>query len=255
MKRLKIAAGNWKMHTSVSFSNDFLKELFSMLNKKNIAEHQKIIIFPPFTHLTTFSEILKNSIIEFGGQNLHQNDSGAFTGEISAEMLASAGCKYVIVGHSERRQYFGETNEILALKIKQALKYGLIPVYCIGETLVQRQENIYFQIVEEQLKTGLFHLNKDEIKKTIIAYEPVWAIGTGVNASPAQAQEVHAFIRQKIATVYSAELAECISILYGGSIKPSNAAELFAQPDIDGGLVGGASLNAADFYAIINSLP
>jgi len=192
-------------------------------------------------------------MIEYGAQNLHQNDHGAFTGEISAEMLIEAGCRYVIVGHSERRQYFHETNELLALKIRQALKYQLTPIYCIGETLDQRQQNIYFQVIEEQLNTGLFHLSENELLQCIIAYEPVWAIGTGVNATPAQAQEVHHFIRLKIAEKYNEKISQQISILYGGSIKPSNSAELFSQPDIDGGLIGGASLQVNDFFAIINS--
>lgn len=253
MKRFKIAAGNWKMNTTNASAELFLNELTNLLKGAKQDADKKIIIFPPYTHLNLFSKILKNSMIEYGAQNLHQNDHGAFTGEISAEMLTEAGCRYVIVGHSERRQYFHETNELLALKIRQALKYQLTPIYCIGETLDQRQQNIYFQVIEEQLNTGLFHLSENELLQCIIAYEPVWAIGTGVNATPAQAQEVHHFIRLKIAEKYNENISQQISILYGGSIKPSNSAELFSQPDIDGGLIGGASLQVNDFFAIINS--
>jgi len=248
--RKKIAAANWKMNHKLSDAKNFLTEFNQLLILEPLKNNAEIIIFPVFPQLFAFNKLVNNTHIKFGAQNLHQAESGAFTGEVSATMIAETGATHVIIGHSERRQYFFESNELLAEKIITALKNKLTPVYCCGETLTERENNIHFQIIENQLKTGLFHLSKTNITECIIAYEPVWAIGTGKTASPLQAQEIQSFIRQLLSVQYGKKTADQISILYGGSIKPSNAAELFAQPDIDGGLIGGASLNANDFYQI-----
>lgn len=186
-----------------------------------------------------------------GAQNCHQEDSGAFTGEVSAAMLRSAGASHVIIGHSERRAYFGEDDLLLSRKLEAALKNDLVPIFCIGETLEQRNAGTYFEVIEDQLRNAAFHLEEDSFGKLILAYEPVWAIGTGLTASPEQAQEIHAFIRSKVSEKYNKTLAEDMSILYGGSCNPGNAARLFEQEDIDGGLIGGASLKARDFVDII----
>ena len=192
-------------------------------------------------------------MVKIGAQNCHQNESGAFTGEISAKMVKSVGCEYVIIGHSERRQYFAETDELLAEKTRSALQNNLTPLFCIGETLEERNNETYFQVLERQLNHGIFTLSSDDFSKVVLAYEPVWAIGTGLTASPAQAQEIHAFIRTKIEDKYGINIANNTSILYGGSCNPKNAAELFAQKDIDGGLIGGASLNSRDFVTIVKT--
>jgi len=186
-----------------------------------------------------------------GAQNAHQAESGAYTGEVSAKMIKSAGAAYVILGHSERRQYFGESNALLAQKTDMALKHDLKPIFCIGETLREREANQHFGVIKSQLEEGIFHLGEQQFSQLVIAYEPVWAIGTGVTASSAQAQEIHAFIRTEIAAKYSGEIADNTTILYGGSCNPKNAPELFAQPDIDGGLIGGASLKSRDFVDIV----
>lgn len=213
----------------------------------------EVIICTPFVHLTTVAPIVSTvGNLKLGAQNCHQEDSGAFTGEISASMLASiGGVDYVIIGHSERRALFGEDNAVLAAKTDAVLANGLRPIFCCGEPLEVREADKHIQLVSEQLSEGLFHLSAEEFGKVVIAYEPVWAIGTGVTASPEQAQEMHKEIRDLIAGKYGAEVADDTTILYGGSVKPGNAKELFGQPDVDGGLVGGASLNAADFLAII----
>ena len=193
---------------------------------------------------------MANGRIRLAAQNCHQAEKGAYTGEISVKMIESVGADFVIIGHSERRQYFNETNELLAQKVAIVIKQGLTPIFCIGETQQERESNRHFDVIREQLREGLFHLVKAEFQQVIIAYEPVWAIGTGLTASPAQAQEMHAFIRSEIAGIYNQEVADATSILYGGSCNPKNAPELFAQPDIDGGLIGGASLKARDFTDI-----
>jgi len=222
------------------------------LVKQDITGTQQAIVCSPFIHLYSLTELAKNqSNVSVGAQNAHQAESGAYTGETSAKMIASVGAAYVILGHSERRQYFGETNELLAKKTDTVLKNSLTPIFCIGETLQERESGIHFDVIKQQLVEGVFHLEAAEFSKLVIAYEPVWAIGTGVTASAEQAQEIHAFIRKEIAAKYSQAVADGITILYGGSCNPKNAPELFAKEDIDGGLIGGASLKARDFVDIL----
>lgn len=249
--RKKIVAGNWKMNTSVEEGISLIKELSSYLKD---APKCEVMVFPPALHLVSLKEIAQNTVVQIGAQNLYFENNGAFTGEISATMLKDSGINLTLVGHSERRQYFNESNEILNKKVKKALEFGLTPVYCCGEVLEERESGKLYDIVEEQISVGLFDLNEEDFSKIIIAYEPVWAIGTGVTASPAQAEEMHAFIRSLIEKKYSHEIASNCSILYGGSVKSSNSEELFSQPNIDGGLVGGASLKAEEFYKIIISM-
>lgn len=210
-----------------------------------------VIIAPPFTHLSKVRELIDQ--VKLGAQDCSSEASGAFTGEVSPEMLVSAGAEYVILGHSERRSYFKEDNELLNKKVKLALSKGLKPIYCCGEVLEERESGKLFDVVKAQLEVGLKGLSDREIGQVVIAYEPVWAIGTGVVATPAQAQEMHKFIRDLLAELFSFQVAENMSILYGGSCKPSNAEELFANPDVDGGLIGGASLVAEDFISIVNA--
>ena len=222
------------------------------LVKAEIAGEQQAIICSPYIHLQSMGELAVNhDQLSIGAQNAHQAESGAYTGEISAKMIASIGVEYVILGHSERRQYFGETNALLAQKTDTVLKHNLLPIFCIGETLQEREAGSHFDVIKSQLTEGIFHLDAEAFAKVIIAYEPVWAIGTGVTATSEQAQEIHAFIRAEIAAKYSPEVAEGITILYGGSCNPKNAPELFAKADIDGGLIGGASLKARDFVDIL----
>ena len=222
--------------------------------KKQLREDVRVIIAPSFVNLNTAIKRTKKSEIEVAAQNMHQSQSGAFTGEISADMLTSLGLNLVILGHSERREYFGETNEVLAQKVTAALENNLETIFCFGEVLEDRKSENHFKVVENQLKKGLFHLKKVDFSKIILAYEPVWAIGTGETASPEQAQEMHAFVREIMAKEYGSEVAENISILYGGSVKPANAKEIFSKTDVDGGLIGGAALKADDFVAIIKSI-
>lgn len=247
--RQKIVAGNWKMNLNL----DEGKDLVLKIMEKEISEDTQAIVIPSFIHLSSLRQLLSHTKISLGAQNCHQQDSGAYTGEISVDMLKSVGVDYVILGHSERRQYFMEDSISLSFKVQTILQQGLRPIYCCGETLNQRLENEHFETVKMQIKDGLFQLNDIELLNCIIAYEPVWAIGTGETASPNQAQEMHAFIRKMIAESYGDMVADNISILYGGSVKPGNAKELFNQPDIDGGLIGGASLDADSFAAICNS--
>lgn len=235
-------------------NNDYQEgmSLFSevvQMIKAEVNTNTEVIVACPYIHLHSFGQ-MANGRIKLAAQNCHQEEKGAYTGEVSVKMIESVGADYVIIGHSERRQYFGEDNALLARKTTLALKQGLIPVFCIGETLRERESERHFDIVKEQLREGLFHLVKSEFRQVIIAYEPVWAIGTGLTASPEQAQEMHAFIRNEIAQVYDNEVADDTSLLYGGSCNPQNAPELFSQPDIDGGLIGGASLKARDFTQI-----
>lgn len=253
--RRKIAAGNWKMNLRLMEGIDLAQMIVDGLEPADLAR-ANVIMATPAIHLAGVAEIAADLHGVFvSAQNLHQEDSGAYTGEISGEMIQSAGCEYVLVGHSERREYNGEDNALLFLKVQKALECGLSPIYCFGESLKQRESNQTFAVVEEQLKDGVFGLDAADFGKVILAYEPIWAIGTGVTASPEQAQEVHAFLRGLIAQRYGDEVALETSILYGGSVKPGNAKELFACPDIDGGLVGGASLKADDFLAIVRSFP
>lgn len=248
--RHKILAGNWKMNLDLIQGKALLSEILdSNVNKDTIT-----IIAPPAIHLNSFNQMLSHTPIALAAQNCHQQDSGAYTGELSVGMLKSVGVEYVLIGHSERREYFMEDSLSLSFKVNNVIKHGLRPIYCCGETLAQRQEGEHFKTISNQIEQGIFQLNEMELLNCIVAYEPVWAIGTGETASPQQAQEVHNFIRKTIAKQYSDMVADNISILYGGSVKPSNAKELFTCPDIDGGLIGGASLNAESFVAIGNSL-
>lgn len=250
--RKTIIAGNWKMNKTAEEAQGLVSEIVN-IHRDEINNGAEVVIIPPFVHLSGTYSLIKNSAVKLGAQNCSEHESGAYTGEISAGMLVSYNATYVIIGHSERRQYFGETNALLAKKVDIALKHNLTPIYCCGETIDQRNAGEHFNVNETQITEGLFHLNADEMKKVVIAYEPVWAIGTGVTASSAQAQEVHAFIRATIAKKYGNEVAQSITIQYGGSMKPENAAELLAQPDIDGGLIGGAALKSRDFIEIIKA--
>lgn len=249
--RKKIVAGNWKMNMDYSEGLSLFSEIVNMVRDEKKGDQQAIIC-APYIHLNSLAK-LGGTTVHIGAQNCHQNESGAFTGEISAKMVKSVGCSYVIIGHSERRQYFAENDLLLAEKTKAALAHDLIPIFCIGETLDERNNGDYFEVIKSQLTNGIFDLPAADFAKVVIAYEPVWAIGTGLTASSDQAQEVHAFIRAEIAAKFGAEVAEGISILYGGSCNPKNAAELFAQPDIDGGLIGGASLKSRDFTDIVKA--
>lgn len=247
MQRKKIAAGNWKMNKTY----DEGLELANALVEKSKATDALMILGTPFIHLKAVHDIIKGTDhIKLAAQNCHQQPSGAYTGETSLDMIQSVGADYVILGHSERRQYFDESNELLAEKVKAVLAKGLTPIFCCGEALDIREAGTHVDFVANQLEASLFDLSADDFSKIIIAYEPIWAIGTGVTASPAQAQEMHAAIRSLLSKKYGEAIAEGTSILYGGSVKPANAEELFGQPDVDGGLVGGASLKADDFVAI-----
>lgn len=249
--RTKIVAGNWKMNCDLAETKLLLDEL-----AKNIVpqENRQILVSPPFTNLYYAFELLKDSPIAVAAQNINEHDAGAHTGEISAKMLKSVGVKYVIIGHSERRSIYQESDERLALKTVKAVQEGFQVLFCVGEELESRKAGSHFEVVKEQLQKGIFQLNETDFQQLIIAYEPVWAIGTGETASPEQAQEMHAFIRQLLTENYTTAIAEKTSILYGGSVKPDNAKEIFSKKDVDGGLIGGASLKAADFLAIVNSL-
>src|SRR3989339_106715 len=249
--RKKIVAGNWKMNTTYQEGIDLALEI----NKLVIEKANKdviVVVSPPFTHISEVNKVVDNDRVFVAGQNCATETSGAYTGEISAEMLWSAGADFVILGHSERRSYYGETNELLKIKVKKALEFNLTPIYCVGEVLAEREANNHFDVIKEQTEKVLYDLSKDDFEKVVIAYEPVWAIGTGKTASPEQAQEIHKFIRDLLVSKFG-EAAKNTSILYGGSCKPSNAKELFANADVDGGLIGGAALNANDFLAIINA--
>ena len=247
--RKKIVAGNWKMNTLLKDGMELAKSV-EKLEKEKLSD-ALVIIAPPFTHLSKVRQLIEN--VKLSAQDCASEPSGAYTGEVSPEMLVSSGVEYVIIGHSERRAYYNEDNELLNKKVKLALSAGLKPIYCCGEVLEERETGKLFDVVKEQLKVGLKDLTTDEISQVIIAYEPVWAIGTGVVASPDQAQEMHKFIRDLLVELFDGQVAEEMSILYGGSCKPSNAEVLFANPDVDGGLIGGASLNAEDFIAIVNA--
>ena len=251
MTRKKIVAGNWKMNLDYAEGISLFSEIVNMVRDERQGD-QIAIICSPYIHLNSLVQ-LGGTTVKIGAQNCHQNESGAFTGEISAKMIKSVGCEYVIIGHSERRQYFAESNELLAQKTVIALQNGLTPLFCIGETLDERNNGSYFDVLRSQLEEGVFGLSAEDFAKVVIAYEPVWAIGTGLTATSEQAQEVHAFIRKEIAAKYGQEIADGTSILYGGSCNPKNAAELFAQPDIDGGLIGGASLKSRDFADLVKT--
>jgi triosephosphate isomerase (TIM) len=249
--RKKIIAGNWKMYNDLDATAKLINELKDGVSKSDLKAD--VIVCPPFTSLSLASSLLKDSTIKLGAQNMHFEDQGAFTGEISAAMLKSAGCEYVIIGHSERRTIFKETDEVINKKIKKALSVGLLPIFCIGETLEEREKEITNDILKNQVEKGLLGISEQELERIIIAYEPVWAIGTGKTASPEQAQDAHKFIRSLIKNNYSSGAADNVIIQYGGSVKPDNAAELLNQNDIDGALVGGACLKADSFLAIIKA--
>jgi triosephosphate isomerase len=249
--RQKIVAGNWKMHKNAEETEDLLNELIDKL--PNDVEAQ-VIVAPTFINLASAVDHLEFTNIAVAAQNMSQFESGAYTGEISADMLKSVGVNIVIIGHSERRAYFHETDFILADKVSTALSHNMTVIFCFGEELKDRQNNQHFNIVENQLRDGLFHIKDKNWEQIVLAYEPVWAIGTGETASPEQAQEMHRFIRETIRQHFGSTIAEDVSILYGGSVKPENAKEIFSKPDVDGGLIGGAALKASDFAAIVSSI-
>ena len=249
--RKKIVAGNWKMNKNLQEGIELAKELNTMLSADK--PNCDVVICTPFIHLASVAPLLDSQLIGLGAENCADKASGAYTGEVSAEMVKSTGAQYVILGHSERRAYYHETNEILKEKINMALANGLKVIFCIGEVLEEREAGKQNEVVKAQLEGSLFDLTGDEFSNIILAYEPVWAIGTGKTATSDQAEEMHAFIRGVIAEKFGKDAAENVSILYGGSCKPSNAKELFAKPDVDGGLIGGAALKAADFKGIIDA--
>lgn len=249
--RPTIIAGNWKMYKEVTETASFLQSLIGSLSFPH--SNVGVIVCPPFTSLSVASAILKGTSVALGAQNMSPEDEGAFTGEVNAKMLKSVGCTHVIIGHSERRQYFGETDEGVNKKVKKALASGLIPIACVGETLSQRENGTTDQVVSTQVHALFAGLPAADAAKVIIAYEPVWAIGTGKTATPDQAQDVHKKIRDLVAQLYGAAVADGTVIQYGGSVKPENAAELLKQPDIDGALVGGACLKVESFLPIIKA--
>ncbi|CAN5813588.1 triose-phosphate isomerase [soil metagenome] len=251
--RKQIAAANWKMNCTLQQATALLDELLA--TPQETGDNNIAVLGVPFPYLMLAKEKLAGKANVFvAAQNCYNKKSGAYTGETSCEMLQSIGVEYVIIGHSERREYFNESNQMLAEKIDLALSYGLIPIFCCGEALDIREANTQNEYVAVQLKESLYHLSAEQLGKVVIAYEPIWAIGTGITATSEQAQEMHAHLRSELAAQYGTDAADGVSILYGGSVKANNAAEIFGQPDVDGGLVGGASLVAKDFAAIINGL-
>ncbi len=244
-----LIAGNWKMNGGPYDAAELLEGLKA--KKAEVNDNVDVLVCPPFVSIGMAANLLHDTDIQVGGQNLHYEENGAFTGEVSGSMLTESGCNYVIIGHSERRQYFGETDETVNKRVKKALEHKLAPIICVGESLEQRKADEHFGLVETQVKAGLKGVSSEDALDTVIAYEPIWAIGTGETASPEQAQEMHKHIRSVLADVYSEETAESINILYGGSMKPANAEELLGQKDVDGGLIGGASLDADSFSEII----
>ncbi|UOY05462.1 triose-phosphate isomerase [Muricauda sp. SCSIO 64092] len=248
--RTQIVAGNWKMNKNLDETEILLSELSAKLPDSTA----EVIVAPTFVNLASTVRQLQNSVIQVAAQNMHFAENGAYTGEISADMLLNIGVEIVILGHSERRAYFGEDDALLAKKVNTALDKNMRIIFCFGEELEERKSGNHFSVVESQLKNALFHLDQSQWNNIILAYEPVWAIGTGETASPEQAQEMHAFIRKTIKDAYNDEVAEGVAILYGGSVKPNNAAEIFSKPDVDGGLIGGASLKCDDFTAIVEAI-
>lgn len=248
--RKPIIAGNWKLNNTTTQAVEFVTLLKRGLSEVTDVD---IVVCPVVTAIAVVHDVLLESNIAIGAQNLYWEDSGAFTGEVSAPLLKEIGVEYVIIGHSERRQYFGETNQTVNKKIRAALNHGLTPIVCVGEVLDERENNKTFDVIRTQCKESLAGFSADEMKAMVIAYEPVWAIGTGKTATPAQAQEVHKFIRELLVKMHNEEVAETLRLQYGGSVKPENIAELMAQPDIDGALVGGASLKADSFVSIVKN--
>ncbi len=249
--RKNIVAGNWKMHKTLQEGLEFARDLNERLKKQT--NNCSVILATPHIHLASIAQSVDSDLIKVAAQNCSDKDHGAYTGETSAKMIKSTGASYVLIGHSERRQYHCETNELLNKKIKKALENGLSPIFCFGEKLEERENNEHFNVVKKQLSEVLFNLNVEDFSKIVLAYEPVWAIGTGKTASVEQVEEMHAFIRNTLTNQFDADFSDEVTILYGGSCKPSNAGELFANKDVDGGLIGGASLNVDDFLAIINA--
>jgi len=247
--RKKIVAGNWKMNCDLAQTETLIGDL----KEQSFATGVAVMVAPPFTNLHQAVQWTTGSDIIVAAQNMHQATSGAFTGEIAPSMLKSIGVDTVILGHSERRAFFWETNALLAEKVNAALENDMTVIFCFGEELEDRQSGAHFDVVKKQLDEGLFHISETSWEKLILAYEPVWAIGTGETASPDQAQEMHKFIRNTLGDNYNSSIADSVSILYGGSVKPGNAKEIFGKPDVDGGLIGGASLDAASFAAIVNA--
>jgi len=249
--RKKIVAGNWKMNKNAEQTEDLLNELIAQISTENNAQ---VIVAPTFVNLASAVDHLEFTPIGVAAQNMHQAESGAYTGEISVDMLTNIGVNTVILGHSERRAIFHESDALIANKVDTALSHNMTVIFCFGEELKDRQSGNHFNIVENQLRDGLFHIEAKNWEKIVLAYEPVWAIGTGETASPEQAQEMHEFIRETVRKAFGSDIAEDVSILYGGSVKPDNAKEIFSKPDVDGGLIGGAALNAKDFVAIVNAI-
>lgn len=249
--RKKIVAGNWKMHKNAEQTQELLNDLIAKIPAETTAQ---VIVAPTFVNLASAVNQLKSTSIGVSAQNMHQAASGAYTGEIAADMLKSIGVNTVILGHSERRAIFHESDALIASKVDAALQNDMTVIFCFGEELKDRQSANHFNIVENQLKDGLFHIEAKDWEKIVLAYEPVWAIGTGETASPEQAQEMHEFIRETVRKAFGSDIAEDVSILYGGSVKPDNAKEIFSKPDVDGGLIGGAALKAEDFLAIVTAI-
>ena len=247
--RKKIVAGNWKMNTLLKDGMELAKAVEKLEKEKQ--SDALVIIAPPYTHLSRVNDLIDG--VKLAAQNCASEESGAYTGEISPDMLVSVGVEYVILGHSERRSYYNEDDELLNKKTKLALSKGLKPIFCCGEVLEEREGGKLYDVIRKQLTFGLAGLSREDISKVVVAYEPVWAIGTGLVATPDQAQEMHKFIRDLLVELFDKEVAENMTILYGGSCKPSNASELFANPDVDGGLIGGAALKAEDFMGIVNA--
>lgn len=251
--RKKIVAGNWKMNINAIETKALIDGIYQEIANDDLT-NTRVIISPSYVNLSSALALTEKGIIEVAAQNMHQAKSGAFTGEVSADMLQAIGVKSVIIGHSERRAYFMESDAILAKKVNAVLANNMEAIFCFGELLEDRKSGNHFKVVAAQLSNALFHLKANDFKNIVLAYEPVWAIGTGETASPEQAQEMHEFIRKTIADRYTKDVADGISILYGGSVKPANANEIFSKEDVDGGLIGGASLKPADFAAIIKSI-
>jgi len=249
--RRKIVAGNWKMNKNFDEAEALLVRLAEDMEDRKFK--CEVVVCPPAVYLELASDFADESNLKVGAQNASNHQNGAYTGEISASMLMSMDIEYCIIGHSERRKYFGETDELLAEKVNALLDHGIMPIFCCGEVIEERNKNDHFEVVKRQVEKGLFHLNEDEFSNIVIAYEPVWAIGTGLTATPEQAQEMHSFIRNLISDKYGNKQAEDTTILYGGSCNSGNAAELFSQQDVDGGLIGGASLKADEFLKIADS--
>jgi len=248
-----VVAGNWKMHTTPGQARALAEAVSRDFSSRERDESVQVVLCPPYPMLAEVREAVAGSLIGVGAQNMHAEESGAFTGEVSAPMLKQLGCTHVILGHSERRQYFAESDERINAKARQAFAHGLTPIVCVGESLAHRETGSTEDVIEKQVRGCLEGLDALQIRDMIMAYEPVWAIGTGKTATPEQAQDVHVYIRKLVASIFGDESADALVLQYGGSVKPDNAAELFAQPDVDGGLIGGASLQADSFLAIVNA--